>query len=194
MSLPLYKLKQGGCGSGERPGRPLIAELGVDPRFFPSTCESVFGQHTETQVFVFLTTDSYSCDTAMVSISPCQLSDVLCKGEKFMLCFRRGEYNSVCLSQVVVPAQLEVRQQDMSSGLCIITAKIDGSVLSAPNCSCPFFFLMNEERDSTLSSAMLLLAATVNLWLKVTLFSSWQGRCVELNRFFPQTHSHKNMT
>lgn len=105
---------------------------------------------------------------------------MLCRGEEFASCFNRGEYNSVHLSVVVVPAQQE--QQDMSSGLCIITAKINGSVLSTPNCFHPFFFLMNEERDSILSSATSLLATTVTLPLKDTLYSSWQRGCGELKK------------
>lgn len=61
----------------------------------------------------------------------------------------------------------------------MITAEMDGLVLSASNCFGPFFFLMNEERDSTLSSAVPLLPATVNLPLKVTsLASRWLGEVV----------------
>lgn len=69
-----------------------------------------------------------------------------------------------------------------------------------PSAPSPFFFLMNEERDSTLSSAASLLPATVNLPLKVTLASTWQGEvcgergggaeCCGLYRCFPTEHIH----
>lgn len=61
----------------------------------------------------------------------------------------------------------------------MITAEMDGSVLSASDCFRPFFFLMNEERDSTLSSAAPLLPTTVNLPLKVTSPAPrWLGEAV----------------
>lgn len=70
----------------------------------------------------------------------------------------------------------------MSAALCIIMAETDGSVPSAPNGSRPFLSLMNEGRDSTLSYAATVLAATVNLPLKVTpALSRWHGElCGEM--------------
>lgn len=110
-----------------------------------------------------------SWDTSIISIfHPYHLIkgwSVMRRGVHVVLEMRWPQQN---ISQALVPAQQEVRQQEMSAALRIITPETDGSVLSAPNCSRPFFSLMNEERDSALSCAARLLAATVNLPLKVT--------------------------
>ena len=79
----------------------------------------------------------------------------------------------------------------MSAALCMITAETDGSVPSAPNGSRPPLSLMNEGRDSTLSHAATVLAATVNLPLKVTPpLLRWHGElraemeCCELDSWY----------
>lgn len=101
------------------------------------------GSGSSTAVLSF---DLYHCKSCFLD-KRCDAADGLCRGEKFMHRLKRGEENSVYLSVLVVPAQQEVRQQqDTSSCLCIITAEIDGSVPSAPNCS-PSIFLSDERGE-----------------------------------------------
>lgn len=102
----------------------------------------------------------------------------LCHLKKDWSAMQKGRSLSAALkkSQCLSGSGTQVQQQENVRCLCMITAEINGSALSASNCFCPFFFLMDEERDSTLSSAVPLLPTTVNLSLKVTsLARRWLG-------------------